>query len=113
MKKSLRLIGFLLVMLQTLSLSAQIPVDTTTRPAAPSPAPAPKEKGDLRANLNESGTHYVRFTMLMQAWARYNESNPGTTVNGQFESSTTDIGIRRARFQLMGQITDRIFFYAQ
>jgi hypothetical protein len=113
MKKTLALIGLLFVFSLSFTLSAQTPIDTSRATTPLPPKEAPKEKGDLRANLNESGTHFVRFTMLMQVWARYNESNPGTAVNGHLESSTTDIGIRRARFQLMGQVTDRIFFYAQ
>ena len=72
-----------------------------------------KEKKELIYNFNEEGTHYVRLTFLNQVWARYNQSNPGTTVDGTPKSSTYDIGLRRTRIQLFGQISDRIFFYTQ
>ncbi|WP_031528643.1 hypothetical protein [Dyadobacter crusticola] len=68
---------------------------------------------DIRYNLNESGSHYVKVTFTNQAWFRFNESNPGTTVLGDPKTNTFDIGLRRTRLQLFGQITDRIFFYTQ
>lgn len=68
---------------------------------------------ELKYNLNEDGTHYIKLTALNQVWVRYNESNPGTTVFGKPQSSTFDIGIRRLRFQLYGQLTDKLFFYTQ
>ncbi|MFY9309294.1 MAG: hypothetical protein WAQ28_09640 [Bacteroidia bacterium] len=71
---------------------------------------APKE---LKFSFNEEGSHYVKFTFLNQIWARYNESNPGTTVFGTAKDKTYDIGLRRTRFQLFGQISDRVFFYTQ
>ncbi len=73
----------------------------------------PAETEELRYKLNESGSHYVKFTLLNQLWVRQNESNPGTLVLGEPASSTFDIGLRRTRFQLYGQITDRVFFYFQ
>lgn len=70
-------------------------------------------KNDIRYNLNESGSHYVKFTLTNQAWFRFNENNPGTTVLSDPERNTFDIGLRRTRIQIFGQITDRIFFYTQ
>jgi hypothetical protein len=70
-------------------------------------------KSDIRYNLNESGSHYVKVTFTNQAWLRFNENNPGTTVLSDPKSNTFDIGLRRTRMQLFGQITDRIFFYTQ
>lgn len=70
-------------------------------------------KNDIRYNLNESGSHYVKFTFTNQAWFRFNDNNPGTTVLGDPKSNTFDIGLRRTRIQIFGQITDRIFFYTQ
>jgi hypothetical protein len=72
-----------------------------------------KELDELRLKLNESGSHYIKATILNQVWLRYNESNPGTTVLGDPASETFDIGLRRTRLQLYGQITDRVFFYLQ
>ncbi len=73
-------------------------------------------KNNIQYNLNESGSHYIRVTFLGQLWTRYNENNPGTTVNKQetsMKDATFDIGLRRYRLQLFGKITDRIFFYTQ
>lgn len=68
---------------------------------------------DLRYNLNESGSNYVKMTFLNQTWLRFNDNNPGTTVAGNPASNTLDIGLRRTRVQLFGQLTVRIFFYTQ
>jgi hypothetical protein len=73
-------------------------------------------KNGMQLNLNESGSHYIKFTFLAQLWTRYNQNNPGTTVNGQPSANhdgTFDIGLRRYRMQLYGKITDRLFFYTQ
>jgi hypothetical protein len=70
-------------------------------------------RNDIRYNLNESGSHYVKFTFTNQAWFRLNENNPGTTVLSDPKANTFDIGLRRTRMQLFGQLTDRIFFYTQ
>lgn len=69
--------------------------------------------GDVRINLNEQGTRYFKFNFLNQVWLRYNESNPGTTVFGEPEAKTFDIGLRRTRIQMYGQITARAFLYFQ
>lgn len=63
--------------------------------------------------LNEDGSNYFKVSLLSQVWLRQTEMNPGTTINGFSKDSYTDIGIRRARFQAFGQITDRIFIYTQ
>jgi hypothetical protein len=68
---------------------------------------------DLRINLNETGSQYFRFVFLNQTWVRFNESNPGTTVFGEAKDRTLDIGLRRTRIQMYGQITDRVFLYTQ
>ncbi|QKG52926.1 hypothetical protein [Hymenobacter sp. BRD67] len=44
---------------------------------------------------------------------RYNQGNPGTQVGGYDKPSTYDIGIRRFRIQMYGQLTDRVFIYSQ
>lgn len=72
-----------------------------------------QEKKDLKINLDSTGKHYVQFVFLNQVWLRYNQSNPATTVEGVPKSSTFDIGLRRTRFQLLAQISDRVMFYGQ
>jgi hypothetical protein len=73
----------------------------------------PKEVNELRYNLNEDGSRYVKATFLNQIWFRYNNSNPGTTVLGDDKPGTFDIGLRRTRFQFYGQLTDHVAFYFQ
>lgn len=72
-----------------------------------------KEKIELVYSFNEAGTHYVRATGLAQVWLRNTQMNPGTTIDGYDKENYTDISIRRLRFQLYGQLTDRVFFYTQ
>lgn len=72
-----------------------------------------KIKNELKYNLSTNGSKYVKFTFLNQIWARWNESNPGTTVNGDPKDNTFDIGLRRTRMQLFGQVSDHVFFYMQ
>lgn len=68
---------------------------------------------ELKLRLNNDGSHYIKATMMNQVWFRYNESNPGTTVLGDPKNNTFDIGLRRTRFQLFGQLTDHVGFYFQ
>ncbi len=72
-----------------------------------------QEKQALKFDINEDGSHYIQATMLNQTWLRFNESNPGTTVEGMPAANTTDIGLRRTRFQFFGQLTDKVFVYFQ
>ncbi len=71
------------------------------------------DKTDIRYNISANGNHYIKFTFLNQTWLRYNQSNPGSTVLGKPTPETFDIGLRRTRMQLFGQITDHVFFYTQ
>ncbi|MCB2377017.1 hypothetical protein LGH70_05455 [Hymenobacter sp. BT635] len=68
---------------------------------------------DGKLTLNPDGSHYIKMTLLNQVWARYNQSNPGTQVDGFYKAETYDIGIRRFRMQFFGQLTDRVFIYSQ
>ncbi len=68
---------------------------------------------DLKFNLNDEGTQWMQFTLMNQTWLRYNQSNRGTTVEGEANSQTFDIGLRRTRFQMFGQISDKVFLYFQ
>lgn len=88
---------------------AQTATDSVRTPAAP------KSVADeaIRFELNESGSHYFQAALLNQTWLRYNQSNPGTTVQGEPAAHTFDIGLRRTRVQLFSQVTDRTFLYMQ
>ncbi|SEK26337.1 hypothetical protein [Parapedobacter koreensis] len=63
--------------------------------------------------LNDDGSHYFKLTLLSQVWLRSTDLNPGSTINGYAKDHYTDIGIRRARVQAYGQLTDRVFIYTQ
>ncbi|MBC8155767.1 MAG: hypothetical protein H7Z72_23000 [Bacteroidetes bacterium] len=73
----------------------------------------PAEKNELKYNLNELGTHFFKMTLLNQTWLRLDQSNPGSTVIGEPKAHTFDIGLRRTRIQLYGQINDRMLLYVQ
>jgi hypothetical protein len=68
---------------------------------------------EVKLKFNEEGNQYIKFTGLNQVWVRYADLNPGSTVYGDQQTSIGDIGIRRLRFQTFGQLTERVFFYAQ
>ena len=71
------------------------------------------EKNELKYSLNASGSHFFKVTFLNQSWFRFNQSNPGTTVVQEPKDNTFDIGLRRTRIQLFGQISDHVFLYFQ
>jgi hypothetical protein len=73
----------------------------------------PNTIDEMKLNLNEGGSHYIKATFLNQVWIRYNQSNAGTTVLGDAANETFDIGLRRTRIQFFGQLTDHVFFYSQ
>lgn len=107
-----RLAG-LFALLILLSATAFSQVDTTQKNVIVSVPVVVKEDKPLKFNLNDDGSHWFQMTLLNQAWARFNESNPGTMMNNEAAPETFDIGLRRTRIQLYGQITDRTFIYFQ
>jgi hypothetical protein len=68
---------------------------------------------ELRFDLNAEGTHFFQATLMNQVWLRFNQSNPSTTVEDLPATETFDIGLRRTRMQLFGQLTDKVFLYFQ
>ncbi len=100
----MKYISFFFLILTNACLFAQ--QSDTTKKVAP-------EKSALKYNLNSEGTHYFQVTFLNQVWLRYNESNPGTTLFSKPAPNTFDIGLRRTRIQMFGQINDRVFIYFQ
>jgi hypothetical protein len=87
-------------------------VTTMTKAQTTTPERKPDIE-ELRLKLNEDGSRYIKATFSNQVWFRYNDSNPGTLVLGDPKQSTFDIGLRRTRFQLYGQLTDHVGFYFQ
>lgn len=68
---------------------------------------------DKKIYLNEDGSNYLKFSLLSQVWVRNQEYNPGTTIFDSPKSGGTDIGIRRFRITMYGQVADRVFIYGQ
>ncbi|MBO2029883.1 hypothetical protein J4D99_00650 [Siccationidurans ginsengisoli] len=76
------------------------------------PADFPLKDG-LKTYLSKDSTTFLRLNFVAQTWVRLNENNPGSTVNGELASSTGDVGLRRVRLVLSGQLTKRVFVYVQ
>ncbi len=98
------------IFLATIAMLLQVGIARAQEPVKADP---PKELDELRLKLNESGSHYIKATFLNQVWFRFNDSNPGTMVLGEPAAQTFDIGLRRTRLQMYGQLTDHVFFYFQ
>src|SRR5579885_2134020 len=61
----------------------------------------------------KDSSHYIKLNVCSQIWTRYTDNDPGTAVVGNPESSTMDLSIRRIRFVMTGQLTDRVGIYVQ
>jgi hypothetical protein len=109
MKKNMRFMLVLLGFLASSAALAQISPDS----AALAADAAAKPKNEIRYNLSADGSKYLKATFLNQIWLRWTENNPGTTVNGAPQDHTVDIGLRRTRLQLFGQVSDHVFIYTQ
>src|SRR6478736_26950 len=70
-------------------------------------------KDGLKTYLNPDSSSYIKMNFVAQIWARYNQNNPGSTVNGELQNSTFDVGLRRVRFVMSGQLTKRVSFFVQ
>jgi hypothetical protein len=81
--------------------------------ALPQTNPASTRAEEMKLNLNEDGSRYLKWTFMNQVWVRYNESNPGTTVLAEKTPETIDFGLRRTRIQFYGQLSEHVFFYTQ
>lgn len=55
----------------------------------------------------------IKFTFLSQIWARYTNTNTGTTVYGDPKSDIFDIGLRRTRIVLAGSLYPKINIFVQ
>lgn len=75
--------------------------------------PSSNDTKAIRLNLSPDGSRYFQAVFLNQSWLRFNESNEGTTLFSRNAPNTFDIGLRRTRIQMFGQITGRAFVYFQ
>lgn len=62
---------------------------------------------------SKDSSHFIKLNMTSQIWARYTQNDPQTLVQGTKQDATSDLSIRRIRFVLSGQVTDRIAFFVQ
>ncbi|MBF9219673.1 hypothetical protein [Hymenobacter ruricola] len=82
-------------------------------PTLPPDSAPPGLKEGLKTYLSPDSSAFLKVNFLAQTWVRLNDSNPGTTVNGELEPHTVDVGIRRLRLVLSGQLTPRLFLFLQ
>lgn len=69
------------------------------------------QENKLRLNLNDSGSSYIKGSVRGQFWMRYNEMNPGTTINGEPVNNKLDFSIRRFRVNISAQLNPKLFVY--
>jgi hypothetical protein len=68
--------------------------------------------GGFKIYLSKDSTTFVRLLFWNQIWLRYMQQNPGTSVTNNPETRETfDIGIRRSRMLVHGQLTPRILLF--
>ncbi len=70
------------------------------------------QKNKLNLNLDESGKTYIKASLSMQLWARYFETNPGTTINGENATDVFDFSIRRLRMGISAQLSPKLYVYS-
>jgi hypothetical protein len=69
-------------------------------------------RNGLRLYLNKDSTSFIRLLMWSQIWTRWQQQNPNTGINGNGNvAETWDIGIRRSRILLHGQLTPRLLVF--
>jgi hypothetical protein len=73
-----------------------------------------KLKNGLRYYIDsKDSSHFITLNMTNQLWMRYTQNNPYTTVGGVSQNNTMDMSVRRVRFVISGQLTNRISFFIQ
>ncbi|GJH39537.1 hypothetical protein RCZ04_00870 [Capnocytophaga sp. HP1101] len=65
----------------------------------------------LRYNFDEEGNTFIQGIARGQFWARYTETNPGTTVQGEAVSNVFDFSVRRVRLGAYAQVEKKWLFY--
>ena len=68
--------------------------------------------GGPKIYLNKDSTSFLRITLWSQIWTRWQQKNPGTMLNNNPDTrEATDLGIRRTRILMHGQITQKILVF--
>ena len=65
----------------------------------------------LRHNFDEEGNTFIQGIARAQFWARYTETNPGTTVQGKPVNNVFDLSVRRYRLGFFAQVQKNWLFY--
>ncbi len=69
-------------------------------------------KNGLRLYLNKDSTSFIRLLMWSQIWTRWQQHNPNTAINNNGNTTETwDLGIRRSRILLHGQLSPRLLVF--
>ena len=96
------------------------PVDDSTddlEPVGPGFVSSDGKAKKLQWALNEDGSRYFRISLWLQVWTRALQLNPGTTIGDDPATTETegnqpswygDVGIRRARVMMFGEIFPRV-----
>ncbi len=96
------------------------PVDDSTNelePVGPGFMSADGEAKRLHWALNKDDSRYFQISLWLQVWTRALQLNPGTTIGDDPETPEAeneqawygDVGIRRARVMMFGEIFPRVF----
>jgi len=73
----------------------------------------PETNEGMRIKFDKDGNHFLKINIWSQTWIRDIQNNPGTAVNGDPQKNTLDIGFRRMRLQMYGQVSPRFLFMLQ
>ncbi len=97
------------------------PVDDSVdelEPVGPGFVSKDGETKKLQWALNKDGSRYFRIALWLQVWTRAMQLNPGTTIlddpttpeqEGDQPAWYGDVGLRRARVLMFGEIIPRVF----
>jgi hypothetical protein len=103
----------LAIILSTTAFSQTQESSTSVTPTAADKIQERFKKEGLKVYLSNDSSQWLKATVVMQAQARYDWNNPGSTVFGYAQNKTADAGLRRLRLQLFGQVSKRVFVYTQ
>ncbi len=68
--------------------------------------------GGPKIYLSQDSSRFLRVTLWSQVWSRWQQMNPGTMVNNNpGTDETKDLGIRRTRILMHGQINPRLLVF--
>tara|TARA_R110001583_G_C5602331_1_gene404612 strand:- start:92 stop:1345 length:1254 start_codon:yes stop_codon:yes gene_type:complete len=70
------------------------------------------QSNKLKLNLDDTGQTYIKASVRMQFWARYLNTNPGTTINNENTSNAVDFSVRRLRMNLAAQLTPKLYVFS-